>query len=63
MYNTLVILCVSAFTGIVFSALYVYRWIVTRRMQTVDNVVLSFTMLASKYMELERERMYYSSMP
>lgn len=63
MFNTVVIIGVCAFTGIVLTSLYVYRWIVSRRMQTVDNVVLSLTMLASKYVELERERMYQSSMP
>lgn len=38
------------------ASLYTYTWTISRRMQTTENMVLTMTMLATRYMEFDLQK-------
>jgi hypothetical protein len=55
---TLVLIVTSMVLGVIMfmASLYTYTWTISRRTQTTENMVLSMTMLATKYMEFDLQK-------
>jgi hypothetical protein len=55
---TLVLVLISMVFGVLMfmASLYTYTWTISRRTQTTENMVLTMTMLATRYMEFDLQK-------